>query len=134
MKEEIKYNLAEKMVIYAISVIGGILLITVALLAASALCLATDMGESFSTLVAGICLGLGAMFSGFLASKKIKYSGLINGMFCGFIIYLAVFIFSLFLSENGFTIISLSHLFISLISSAIGGILGVNASQKRRIV
>lgn len=134
MKEEIKYNLAEKMVIYAISVIGGILLITVALLAASALCLATDMGESFSTLVAGICLGLGTMFSGFLASKKIKYSGLINGMFCGFIIYLAVFIFSLFLSENGFTIISLSHLLISVISSAIGGILGVNASQKRRIV
>lgn len=134
MKEEIKYNLAEKMVIYAISIIGGILLITVALLAAAALCLATDMAESFSTLVAGMCLGLGAMFSGFLASKKIKYSGLINGMFCGFIIYLLVFLFSLFLSENGFTIISLSHFLISVVASAIGGILGVNASQKRRIV
>ena len=134
MKEQIKYNLAEKMVIYAISIVGGILLITVVLLAAAALCLATDMAESLSTLVSGMCLGLGAMFSGFLASKKIKYSGLINGMFCGLIIYLVVFIFSLFLSENGFTIISLSHFLISVVSAAIGGILGVNASQKRRMV
>lgn len=134
MKEEIKYNLAEKMVIYAISVIGGILLIIFALLAAAALCLATDMAEGFSTLVAGICLGLGTMFSGFLASKKIKYSGIINGMFCGLMIYLLIFIFSLFLSENGFTIISLSHFLISVVSAAIGGIFGVNTSQKRRIV
>lgn len=134
MKEEIKYNFAEKMVIYAISVIGGIILIAVSLFGAAALCLATDMSENYSTLFAAFCLGAGSMLSGFLSSKKIRYSGMLNGIVCGFIIYLIVFIFSLFLSENGFTIISLSHFLISVISAAIGGILGVNSSHKRKII
>ncbi len=134
MKEEIKYNFAEKMVIYAIAVIGGILLTAASLFAAAALCLATDMSDNFSTLVAGICLGAGSMLSGFLSSKKIRYSGLLNGIICGLIIYLIVFLFSLFLSKNGFTIISISHFLISIISAAIGGIFGVNSSRKRKII
>lgn len=134
MKEDIKYNFAEKMVIYAISAIGGLILITVTLFAAAALCLATDMSDNYSTLVAAICLGGGAMLSGFLSSKKIRYSGMLNGLICGCIIYLIVFIFSLFLSENGFTVIGLSHFLISAVSGAIGGILGVNTANKRKII
>lgn len=134
MKEEIKYNFAEKTVIYSISVIVGVLLMLVALLGAAALCLATDMSESFSTLVSGICLGLGSIFAGYISSKKIGYSGILNGMFCGLFIYLIIFLFSLFLSEKGFSIVSLSHFLISLISASIGGILGVNSSHKRKLI
>ena len=134
MKEEIKYNLAEKSVIYLISVLVGLILTMLSLFAAAALCLATDMSESYSTLVAGICLGIGTMLSGFFSGKKIRSFGLVNGMICGLISYAIIFLFSLFLSENGFSAISLSHLLIALISSSIGGVLGVNSLQKRKIL
>lgn len=134
MREEIKYNFYEKMVICLISVIVGIVLTTVCIFGASAFCLATDMSDSYSTLIAGICLGAGALVSGYLSGKKIKHSGLLNGMICGALIYLVVFIFSLFLSDNSFTVVSLSHFLVSVVSAGIGGILGVNATSKRKLI
>ena len=134
MNEEIKYNLAERLVVYAISVIVGIVAVTLTMFLAASICLALDMSDNFSSLVSGICLGVGALVSGFLSGKKIKSGGLINGMSCGIIMYLIVFFLSLFISDNGFTMVTLSHSLITVISSAIGGILGVNASHKRKIV
>lgn len=134
MSEEIKYNLAERLVVYAISVIVGIVAVTLTMFLAASICLALDMSDNFSSLVSGICLGVGAVVSGFLTGKKIKCGGIINGIFCGIIMYLIVFFLSLFISENGFTIVTLSHSLITVISSAIGGVLGVNTSSKRKVI
>lgn len=134
MAEEIKYNFKEKLVIYSVASIVGMLVIVLALLLAAAVCLATDASDSYSTLVSGICLGVGSLACGYLSSKKIGRAGLINGAFSGIIICLVVFVSSLFISENSFSLVGISHLLIVLISAAIGGILGVNFSKKKRII
>ena len=131
MRTEIKYNLSEKVVIYCLSVVIGSLSLVVALFLAASVCLAVDLSNNFSTLVSGICLGIGAAVSGFLSSKKIKSQGIVNGLFCGVILYFFIFLLSLFFSENSFSIITLSHLMISLLAAAIGGVLGVNTSKNK---
>lgn len=133
MKNEIKYNTVEKLVIYALSAaVGGIVLI-ISLFIAASVCLAVDMSDNYSTLVSGICLGIGSMVSGFLSGKKIKSGGIINGGACGALLYFLVFLISLFISKSGFSAVSISHSAISLISSSIGGVISVNLSQKRKI-
>ena len=134
MREEIKYNYVEKLVIYSLSVLIGCLVVILSMFLGASVCLAIDLSDNYSTLAAGICLGVGALCSGFLSGKKIKSGGIVNGVSCGLIMYLLVFVFSLFISDNGFSAVSLSHALIALIASAIGGVLGVNVSLKRKII
>lgn len=134
MREEPKYNFAEKTVIYVIATIVGIVVVALALFISSWICLAIDMSDSYSSLISGVCLGIGAMTSGFLSAKKIKTGGIINGGICGLIMYLMVFVLSLFISDNGFSTVTVSHSLIAIISAAIGGILGVNTSTRRKII
>ena len=134
MREEIKYNAAEKLVIYALSVVVGCIAVIISLFIAASFCLAIDMSDNYSTLISGVCLGSGGLVSGFLACKKIRSGGIINGGLCGLLLYFLIFVLSLFISENGFSTVSISHSIISIVSSGIGGVLGVNLSQKRKII
>ncbi len=134
MSGEIKYNLNEKLVIYGLSLLVGIILVIASMFLASLLCLAADLPESLSSPISALCVGVGAFSSGFLASKKIKSGGVLNGAVCGVILYALVFLLSLIFSENGFSAISVLHLLIILISAMIGGILGVGAAAKRKYI
>lgn len=133
MNKEIKYNYSEKTVIYIISAVVGVIFIALSVLLSAGMMMAADMPESYASPISGICVGVGALVSGFLASKKIKSGGIINGLICGGIIYLLILFFSLFISENGFSFNTLYHSLITIISAAIGGILGVNAKNRRKI-
>ena len=134
MSGEIKYNLNEKLVIYGLSLLVGIILVIASMFLASLLCLAADLPESLSSPISALCVGVGAFSAGFLASKKIKSGGVLNGAVCGVILYALVFLLSLIFSENGFSAISVLHLLIILISAMIGGILGVGAAAKRKYI
>lgn len=134
MNKEIKYNYGEKAVIYIISAVVGIIFTALTMLIAAGITLAADMPESYSSPISGICAGVGALAAGFLASKKIRSGGVINGLICGGILYLLILFFSLFISENGFSFVTLYHSLITVLSAAIGGILGVNAAGKRKII
>lgn len=134
MSKEIKYNMTERVVIYLLSVLAGIFFIVASMLLLSGLMLATDMSESYCSVLSGVSSGVGGLVAGFLASKKIKSGGIINGLICGAIIYAFILFFSLFLSDKGFSLITVYHSLITVISSIIGGILGVNSAHKRKIV
>lgn len=134
MAEEIKYNFKEKLVIYSIASIVGMVVVTLCILLAAAVCLASDISDSFSTLIAGICLGVGALICGYISAKKIRSSGLLNGLFSGLIMMIIVATISLFVSNNLFTVVGISHILICLISASVGGIIGVNFSKKKSIL
>ncbi len=132
MNKESKYNISEKAVIYAIASIVGIIVIALSLLLAASLCLAADVGDNMSSAISGICAGLGCFTAGFVSAKKIGSSGLINGGICGVIIYLLILFLSLFISKSGFSLVTVLHSAIAVISSLAGGIIGVNSAGKRR--
>ena len=134
MNNESKYNISEKAVIYIISSIIGAVITVVSLLGFSGIALVCDLDENMSSVMSGICIGLGTLTAGFLSSKKIKSGGIVNGAVCGAIIYVLIFAISLILSETGFSMITVYHLLIALLASAIGGIMGVNSSSKRKLI
>ncbi len=81
-------------------------------------------------LSAGLLM-LASFLAGFVAANSFKRRGMLTGILCGGVIFLAAFICSaLFSAEIGTA--AMIKLAISLLSGAIGGILGVNSDRKRK--
>ena len=133
MSNDIRYNLVERAVIYGVSALVGMLISFLSLLLAAGLMLASDLPQETASVISAICLGIGSVFSGFISAKKIKSGGIVNGLICGGAIYIIVLFISLFLSDNGFSLITVFHLVITLLMAAIGGVFGVSAASKRRL-
>jgi putative membrane protein (TIGR04086 family) len=133
MANVIKYNYSEKTVIYIISTLVGMLITAVAVLIVSAVALAGDLDEVYSSVLSSISMGVGGITAGFLSSRKIRSGGMLNGLFCGLILYLPVFFLSLFLSETGFSMNTVYHFLITILSAVIGGVLGVNKNKNYKI-
>ena len=134
MKKEMKYNVYERGVILALSSVVGILISVLAVFLAAALCLTLDITDRMSSGISGVCLGIGSLTAGFLAAKKLKVSGVINGALCGIIIYVLIIILSVFLSKNGFSMNSFYHILITVLSSACGGLLGIVSGDHKKII
>lgn len=131
---ESNYNVAEKIVIYIIASIVGVIVMFCAILLAAGVCLACDLPDSFSPTISVISMGIGTFLAGFLSAKKIKSSGIFNGAATGGIIYLLIFFISLILSNSGFSMVTVYHMLISVLAAAIGGIIGVNSLSKKRLI
>ncbi len=110
-----------------------IICICLALCAIFALILfGTNIDKSLIPAFSTICLSISAFCGSFFLSKKIKKKGYIIGIVCGGIIYLITFIVSVFLSGD-FTYNTIFRLIIIIISSVIGGVMGVNKLSKKII-
>jgi putative membrane protein (TIGR04086 family) len=109
------------------------LITAVAVLIVSAVALAGDLDEVYSSVLSSISMGVGGITAGFLSSRKIRSGGMLNGLFCGLILYLPVFFLSLFLSETGFSMNTVYHFLITILSAVIGGVLGVNKNKNYKI-
>ena len=92
----------------------------------------TEMDNKFSPLFASLSLGGGAFSSAYFYSSKQKNKGYLNGLIIGTVTFLIITLIGLILS-NSFTINTLFHLVIIILSSVIGGILGVNKKGERYI-
>lgn len=132
MVKDIKYNNSEKAVIYGISLLIGIVASVVMLLLFALIVFAADLPETVASPFSALCIGIGSAVSGFISSQKIKSGGLINGFICGMAFYALIFLLSLFISENGFSLLSLYRAVIVIISAMIGGVVGVNTVKNIR--
>ena len=89
-------------------------------------------GYEFSPLFATISLGVGTLVTSFFASKKIGKRGFLVGAIIGAAAFFVITLIGLMASKEIFTLNTLFRLIILMLSSIIGGILGVNnkANQK----
>ncbi len=76
---------------------------------------------------------IGVLLGGYIAARINKSQGLYLGLLNGAVIFLALIISGLCVSNATLTVITLLKAFIILIFSAIGGIKGVNTKEKIRI-
>lgn len=76
-------------------------------------------------------LMLGSFLSGYLAARRIRERGMMVGALCGLIIFSLLMLAS-FMSRFDVGLAALIKLVISVVSGAIGGIIGVNAKLKRK--
>jgi putative membrane protein (TIGR04086 family) len=134
MAKEIKYNLSERVVIYGLALLVGVITIVLTLIFSALFCFAIDLDSALISPLSCLCAGCGSFISSFLSSKKIKASGIINGLICGGMIFVWIFFGAMFFSSTGFSLISLLHAAIILISGIIGGVLGVVSIARKKII
>ncbi len=84
--------------------------------------------------VASVSMAIGSFLSGWFAAKKLGKNGLIIGLICGVGLFLLFTIIGLAAFGQTPQISTLIRLIIFVVSAAIGGILGVGNSNKRKIV
>lgn len=89
--------------------------------------------HAFFSILALIAVSISSFIGSFILSKINKQKGLINGMFLGLIISSIIYIIGI--AFNGMTVTNLLYIkFISIIiSSCLGGVLGINIKKKNKI-
>lgn len=132
-----KYNIKQDYPILkavCISTIIGIAAFAVLLPMFAAIIAALNLNVSSAGPLASLCIGAGSFVSGFWASKKIKNRGILIGAVCGAVMFTLLKLVALIINPLGFTLITLIHFAIIVICGCIGGVLGVNSTNKRKIV
>ena len=105
-----------------------------ALLIFSALLTFRDIPPVILPVLSGVAIALGGFLGGLFAARKAGKNGLFFGIITGAALFLILLIASLLISTGGLTVMTLIKLAISVLSSAIGGIIGVNLKNRRKII
>lgn len=130
MNNSQKYNNKEKIVIYLISSLVGIIITFVAMLLSSLIMVLFEISLSLLPIMASVCLLIGSFIAGLISARKIGSGGIVCGLMVSTIIFLFVFLVSLVCDPTGISFNTLIHFIINLLSSLIGAIIGVNKSTK----
>lgn len=91
-------------------------------------------GYEFATVFATVSLAAGTLVSAFYLAKKIAKKGFLVGLLVGGAEFIIVTLISMFADKGGITVNTLFHLIIILLSSLIGGIVGVNKAGKQKYI
>lgn len=118
-------------VLIGAAVAAGVILLT--MLTAAALMVLFDINIMYASPISSVCAAIGTFCGAYLAARKNKAKGIVNGLMVAAIIYVLVSIVALIL-DNNFTVMSIIHLAVIVLSGCIGGIMGVNKSEKRKII
>lgn len=98
----------------------------------SAIATMVDLSDGMFTLMSGIALCAGCFAAGYTAAKHRKKQGLRVGLACGGVIFAVTLLLGIIFvrgfSAGGF----FTKLLIILVSSAVGGIIGVNSPKRFR--
>lgn len=122
----------EKWILLLIGVMIGIAVTFLSLFAFSAVYTLTDIDEYYNAVFATLSLIIGVYFGAMYSVSKIKEKGFINGMFIGIAVFLIVFLISIFMSENYFSLSSIFHFVCCLLSGGISGIIRVNRETNKK--
>lgn len=93
-----------------------------------------QIGSEYSPVLATVSLAAGTLAAAFYAARKIGKRGLLIGLATGGITFVLVTLISLIVDKGGITYNTLFHLIILMLSSLIGGVLGVNKKDNRKYI
>lgn len=126
--KEISREGAKRNLIRIIKGTGFSVMVTIIiLLIYSCLLTYTTINENTMPVVVVVVTALSILIGSFISSMNIKKNGIANGAFVGLIYILIIYFISSITSGNfGFTIASIIMMLASILSGAIGGIIGVN--------
>lgn len=92
-----------------------------------------DLDEIGVLIISLISMSTGAFVGGFIAAKINKQKGFLVGILNGIAFFILNTVLAFILNTDSMTIISVIKVILFVITSMIGGIIGVNYSRKRKI-
>jgi len=124
----------KKGILVLTSVILGVVVTFLIMLILSALMLWLDLNGSLSVPFATISVAAGSLAAAFYAARKFGSKGYLIGPLVGVITFLVVTVISLIVSGGSLNSNTLFRFIIIVISSLIGGILGINLQRDKKYI
>lgn len=110
----------------------GVLATVIFMLIFAAVLLFFNIDRLYATPFATISIAIGGFVASFYTAKNIGDKGYLVGLIIGTVVFLVITLLSIIFG-NGFSINTLFHFIIIILSSLVGGILGVNNKHKKYI-
>jgi len=118
---------------YIIGISLGVISTVVFILLFAFIMLIFKLDRAYSEAFATVSVSLGGFISAFYISKKSGEKGYIIGGALGIVYFLIITLISLLISKGKISTNTLFHFVIIILSSAVGGIVGVNKKSKKII-
>lgn len=134
MSDFVKNNFSKRGKLILVSTIIGVAVTLVMMLLLSAVMLFLEADSSLAVPFATVSVAAGAFAAAFYAARKIGSRGYLTGLICGIATFLIVMLLSLMISKDSIGYNTLFHFIIIVISSLIGGILGINFRRDRKYI
>lgn len=93
-----------------------------------------ETGYKYAPVFATVSVAAGSFAAAFFAARKNASKGLLTGLIVGGITFIVITLISLIINRGGLTSNTLFHLIIIMLASMIGGILGVNRSNRHKYI
>ena len=125
-----KYNLLKPLIVgLIVSVVFSLIFMLVFAIAATSL----DVNENTILIFSIISMSLGAFTGGLASAKILKQKGFLVGAINGVVFFFLITFISFAVSQAPVSAVSLIKLITFVLSSVLGGIIGVNTTKKRKI-
>lgn len=118
---------------YLVGAVLGVLATLVTMLVFSAVLLFINIDRAYAVPFATISLAIGSFIASRYTAKKIEDKGYLIGIIIGLVVFVVITALSLILG-NGFSLNTLFHFIIIMLSSLVGGIMGVNSNKHKKYI
>ena len=116
------------------SAVIGIIVTAVLMFIFSFIIMYGQLDRAYASAIATVCIAFGTLTAAYFAAKSIGEKGYAVGMLTALIFFIIVTVIGFAINGNNFSINTLFHFIIMLLSGLIGGILGVSKKQKRKYI
>lgn len=117
----------------AFGIICGVASILLLSLILSFVMTVVDLKQSIVSLSATLSFSAGGFLTGLIAAKRNKNKGLLIGTLSGFLMFLFTVLVAVSVTGGGIGAKFLIRLIATVVSSAFGGVIGVNSGLKRNV-
>ncbi len=128
----VKKGNSNKKSAYIMGGIIGVVITLVSMLVFSVILLLFDIDRAYAAPFATISISVGSFVTSFITAKKTGEKGYLTGIIIGSVVFIVITLFSLIMGNN-LSLNTLFHFIIIMLSSIVGGIMGVNKKSKKYI-
>lgn len=111
-------------------ILFGLITIILLLFTFSIIITKIDLPKPILSVLSTISVGLGAFVASFICGKIMKARGLMIGIICGIFISIFILLIGVTVFHNPISTIGIIKLVVIIVSSLIGGVIGVNIRRK----
>ena len=129
-----KVDKVNKKPIYIKGAILGVIVSVLFMLIFSAVLLIFNLDRAYSAPFATISVAAGTLVASHYAAKKIGDRGYLVGMLVGIVVFVIITALSMIINKSGFTLNTLFHFIIIMLSGIVGGIMGVNKDKSKKYI
>ncbi len=133
MPNEKKSVTQNRYMLYVKGIAAGLIVTAVFIILFSLIMLLLDLNYKFAAPFATVSVAAGSFAAAYITARALGSKGYLVGIAVGIIVFVIITLIALAVNKSGVTNNTLFHFIIIILSSVLGGILGVNKKSKKYI-